>query len=78
MKNIITAALWAGFLVQAGVQVLLWDRVKKLEQEPKEKPAEENPAVLETESWEKLWARGLEGIMSYGMNDALGKREAEE
>ena len=78
MKNIITAALWAGFLVQAGVQVLLWDRVKKLEQEPKEKPAEENPAVLETESWEKLWAKGLEGIMSYGVDDARGERRNSE
>ena len=74
MKNIITAALWAGFLVQAGVQVLLWDRVKKLEQEQKEKPAEGSPATLETDAWEKLWAKGLEGIMSYGVADARGER----
>ena len=74
MKNIITAALWAGILTQLAAQVLLWDRVKKLEREQKEKPAEENPAVLETESWEKLWAKGLEGIMSYGVADARGER----
>ena len=35
MKNIITAALWAGILTQLAAQALLWDRVKKLEQEQK-------------------------------------------
>ena len=33
MKNIITAALWGGILVQLAAQILLWDRVKKLEEE---------------------------------------------
>lgn len=78
MKNIITASLWAGILVQTVAQVLLWARVKKLEQEPKEKPVEESPAVPETESWEKLWAKGLEGIMSYGVADARGERRNSE
>ena len=74
MKNIITAALWAGILTQLAAQVLLWDRVKKLEREQKEKPAEGSPAILETDAWEKLWAKGLEGIMSYGVADARGER----
>ena len=78
MKNIITAALWGGILVQLAAQILLWDRVKKLEQELKENPAEESPAVLETESWEKLWAKGLEGIMSYGVADARGERQDDQ
>ena len=74
MKNIITAALWGGILVQLAAQILLWDRVKKLEEEEK---SGESPAIPEA-SWEKLWARGLEGIMSYGVADALGRREGGE
>lgn len=70
MKIIMTAALWAGILAQLAAQILLWDRVKKLEEE---KPAE-SPAFQEPESWEKLWAKGLEGIMSYGVADARGER----
>lgn len=71
MKNIITAALWGGILVQLAAQILLWDRVKKLEEEEKSK---ESPAIPEA-SWEKLWARGLEGIMSYSVADARGERQ---
>lgn len=75
MKNIITAALWGGILVQLAAQILLWDRVKKLEEEEKSK---ESPAVPEAASWEKLWARGLEGIMSYSVADARGERQDDQ
>lgn len=75
MKNIITAALWGGILVQLIAQILLWDRVKKLEEEEKSK---ESPAIPEAASWEKLWARGLEGIMSYSVADARGERQDEQ
>lgn len=75
MKNIITAALWGGILVQLAAQILLWDRVKKLEEEEKSK---ESPAIPEAASWEKLWARGLEGIMSYSVADARGERQDDQ
>lgn len=75
MKNIMTAALWAGIMVQLAAQVLLWDRMKKLERAPEEEKPAESPAFLEPESWEKLWAKGLEGIMSYGVADARGERQ---
>ena len=74
MKNIITAALWGGILVQLAAQILLWDRVKKLEEEEK---SGESPASPEA-SWEKLWARGLEGIMSYSVADARGERQDDQ
>ena len=74
MKNIITAALWGGILVQLAAQILLWDRVKKLEEEEK---SGESPAIAEA-SWEKLWARGLEGIMSYSVADARGERQDDQ
>ena len=74
MKNIITAALWGGILVQLIAQILLWDRVKKLEEEEKSK---ESPIIPEA-SWEKLWARGLEGIMSYSVADARGERQDDQ
>lgn len=75
MKNIITAALWGGILVQLIAQILLWDRVKKLEEEEK---SGESPAIPEAASWEKLWARGLEGIMSYSVADARGERQDDQ
>ena len=74
MKNIITAALWGGILVQLIAQILLWDRVKKLEEEEQ---SGESPAIPEA-SWEKLWARGLEGIMSYSVADARGERQDDQ
>lgn len=75
MKNIITAALWGGILVQLAAQILLWDRVKKLEEEEK---SGESTAIPEAASWEKLWARGLEGIMSYSVADARGERQDDQ
>lgn len=78
MKKMMTAALWAGMMAQVAAQILLWNRVKILEREPKEGKPEESPAFLEPESWEKLWAKGLEGIMSYGMADARGERRYDE
>ncbi|MCI7742297.1 MAG: hypothetical protein MSO56_08375 [Clostridiales bacterium] len=79
MKNIFAAALFAAVLSLSAAQSLLRERVNRLEQERKEeeKTGETRSAAV-SDALDKLWCRGLEGIMSYGMNDALGKREAEE
>ena len=78
MKNIMAAALWAGILIQVVAQALLWERLNKLEQEPKREKPEESQGGTSPDYWEKLWAKGLEGIMSYGVADALGRREGGE
>ena len=79
MKNIFAAALFAAVLSLSAAQSLLRERVNRLEQERKEeeKTGETHSAAV-SDTLDKLWCGGLEGIMSYGMNDALGKREAEE
>ncbi len=79
MKNIFAAALFAAVLSLSAAQSLLRERVNRLEQERKEaeKTGETRSAAV-SDALDKLWCGGLEGIMSYGMNDALGKREAEE
>ena len=78
MKNIMAAALWAGILVQIVAQTLLWERVNKLEQEPKKEKPEESRSGASPDYWEKLWNKGLEGIMSYGVADARGERQGGE
>lgn len=79
MKNIFAATLFAAVLSLSAAQSLLRERVNRLEQERKEeeKTGETQSAAV-SDTLDKLWCGGLEGIMSYGMNDALGKREAEE
>ena len=79
MKKIFAAALFAAVLSLSAGQSLLRERLNKLEQEQKtaEKTGETRSTAV-SDALDKLWCRGLEGIMSYGMNDALGKREAEE
>ena len=74
MKNIMAAALWAGILIQVVAQAFLWERLNRLEQEPKREKPEESQSGTSPDYWEKLWAKGLEGIMSYGVADALGRR----
>ena len=78
MKNIFAAALFAAVLSLSAAQSLLRERVNRLEQERKEEEQTGENQAPGTDGLDKLWCRGLEGIMSYGMNDALGKREAEE
>ena len=78
MKNIFVAALFAAVLSLSAAQSLLRERVNRLEQERKEEEKTGENQAPGTDGLDKLWCRGLEGIMSYGMNDALGKREAEE
>ena len=78
MKNIFAAALFAAVLSLSAAQSLLWERVNRLEQEQKKAEKTGENQAPDTDGLDKLWCRGLEGIMSYGMNDALGKREAEE
>lgn len=48
----------------------------------KEKPAEPEPEPVKQDEYqeylEKLWQEGLNGIMSYGISNAAGKRRSDE
>ena len=79
MKNIFAAALFAAVLSLSAGQSLLRERLNKLEQEQKtaEKTGE-NQAAPGTEGLDKLWCRGLEGIMSYSVADARGERQDDQ
>ena len=48
----------------------------------KEKPAEPEPEPVKQNEYqeylEKLWQEGLNGIMSYGISNAAGKRRSDE
>ena len=48
----------------------------------KEKPAEPEPEPVRQDEYqdylEKLWQEGLNGIMSYGISNAAGKRRSDE
>ena len=48
----------------------------------KEKPAEPEPEPIKQDEYqeylEKLWQEGLNGIMSYGISNAVGKRRSDE
>ena len=48
----------------------------------KEKPAEPEPEPIKQDEYqeylEKLWQEGLNGIMSYGISNAAGKRRSDE
>ena len=47
-----------------------------------EKPAEPEPEPVKQDEYqeylEKLWQEGLNGIMSYGISNAAGKRRSDE
>lgn len=48
----------------------------------KEKPADPEPEPIKQDEYqeylEKLWQEGLNGIMSYGISNAAGKRRSDE
>ena len=48
----------------------------------KEKPTEPEPEPIKQDEYqdylEKLWQEGLNGIMSYGISNAAGKRRIDE
>ena len=63
---------------QAACLILMILTAKK----KKEKPAEPEPEPVKQEEYqeylEKLWQEGLNGIMSYGISNAAGKRRSDE
>ena len=62
---------------QAACLILLILTAKKKE----EKPEEPEPVRQDDEYadyLEKLWQEGLNGIMSYGISNAVGKRRSDE
>ena len=63
---------------QAACLILMILTAKK----KKEKPAEQEPEPVKQDEYqeylEKLWQEGLNGIMSYGINNAAGKRRSDE
>lgn len=63
---------------QAACLILMILTAKKKE----EKPAEPQPEPANQDEYqeylEKLWQEGLNGIMSYGISNAAGKRRSDE
>lgn len=63
---------------QAACLILMILTAKK----KKEKPAEPEPETVKQDEYqdylEKLWQEGLNGIMSYGISNAAGKRRSDE
>ena len=63
---------------QAACLILMILTAKK----KKEKPAEPEPEPIKQDEYqeylEKLWQEGLNGIMSYGISNAAGKRRSDE
>ena len=63
---------------QAACLILMILTAKKKE----EKPAEQEPEPVKQDEYqeylEKLWQEGLNGIMSYGISNAAGKRRSDE
>ena len=63
---------------QAACLILMILTAKK----KKEKPAEPEPDPVKQDEYqeylEKLWQEGLNGIMSYGISNATGKRRSDE
>ena len=61
---------------QAACLILLILTAKKQEEKPEE------PEPVKTDEYadylEKLWQEGLNGIMSYGISNAAGKRRSDE
>ena len=61
---------------QAACLTLLILTAKKKEEKPEE-PEPVKPDEYQ-EYLEKLWQEGLNGIMSYGISNAVGKRRSDE
>ena len=61
---------------QAACLILLILTAKKKEEKPKE-PEPAKPDEYQ-DYLEKLWQEGLNGIMSYGISNAVGKRRSDE
>ena len=63
---------------QAACLILMILTAKK----KKEKPADPEPEPVKQDEYqeylEKLWQEGLNGIMSYGISNAAGKKRSDE
>lgn len=77
METLMFAALVFISLCQTACLVLL---ILTARREKRKKPEEQetvNPGEYE-DYLEKLWQQGLNGIMSYGIDQAVGKRRSDE
>lgn len=74
METLMFAVLVFIAICQAACIVLLILTAKREKAEtPEEKKHDEYEDYLE-----KLWQQGLNGIMSYGIDNAMGKRRSDE
>lgn len=78
METLIFFVLAFIAVCQAACLILMILTAKKKE----EKPAEHEPEPVKQDEYqeylEKLWQEGLNGIMSYGISNAAGKRRSDE
>ena len=78
METLIFFVLVFIAVCQAACLILMILTAKK----KKEKPAEPEPEPVKQDEYqeylEKLWQEGLNGIMSYGISNAAGKRRSDE
>ena len=78
METLIFFVLVFIAVCQAACLILMILTAKK----KKEKPAEPEPEPIKQDEYqeylEKLWQEGLNGIMSYGISNAAGKRRSDE
>lgn len=74
METLMFAVLVFIAICQAACIVLLILTAKR---EKAEKPVEKKHDEYE-DYLEKLWQQGLNGIMSYGIDNAMGKRRSDE
>lgn len=74
METVMFAVLVFIAVCQAACIVLLILTAKR---EKAEKPEEKKHDEYE-DYLEKLWQQGLNGIMSYGIDNAMGKRRSDE
>ena len=79
MIDIILALIFTFF---AGVQTACFVILIMTSKKKGEKPAEQEPEPIKQDEYqdylEKLWQDGLNGIMSYGISNAAGKRRSDE
>ena len=77
METLMFAALVFIALCQTACLVLLILTARRDKAEKTEEQETVNPGEYE-EYLEKLWQQGLNGIMSYGIDQAVGKRRSDE
>ena len=80
METVMLFALVFIAVCQAACLILMILTAKKKEEKPAEPEPEPEPIKQDEyqEYLEKLWQEGLNGIMSYGISNAAGKRRSDE